>query len=639
MLDKFYQSLTEDTALRVLSLSAAIYALLFSLWCYLKYISFAYYDFDLAIHDQVIWNIGRGSAYSSILGINFLGNHIHFISFLIAPIYKVFNHPLALLFLQTIVLVLAVFPLYKTAKIFLGYRLALVVGIIYLLYPGLGYTNLFEFHPTVFATFFLAWMFYYFYRCETGLFVLFMLLSMLCQENIALIIIALGIYGLCSKRNRLCALIALASGLVYFIVCIKILLPYFNRDTIQFIRIYGKLGNSFTEILKTIFTRPWEVFHIIVQPKKILYLKDIFLPLSFVPLLSPLTLLPSLPLLAQHLLSQRGSEITLYYHYTAELISPLFLAFIGGIARARNIVFFKSREWFLTGILLLMALISNIILGPHFAFFKQYKTLIPDYRDAQKVMLINKIPQDASAVSTFEFLSHLSHRTDLYSFHHVYSGFFTLSMKPYHLPGDVQYALIDFDDFLTFRGFYDLYNYQKIDEFLKQGRWGVLDVTDTMVLFKKGIADQHPLFTFIEDFVKPSQQVSFIIDDRFQWYGYDFYEQPQHIRLVFYWRPLKSVNKDINIFIDFMDQEGEVVYRQYRPLCYRIWPTQAWKKAQNIQEYQYISIPPHLQGHIKRLMVGFYDYNTGQRLKTTSKDFLGRIEIGPINKAMEAYVQ
>ena len=177
---------------RILFLSAAVYVLLFFSWCCLKFYGFAYDDFDLAIHDQIIWNILHGRIFNSILGVDFLGNHAHFISFLVAPFYCFIPHPLFLLFLQTVFLAAGVFPLYGLARIYLGFQMSLIVGIVYLLYPGLGFTNLFEFHPTCFATFFLLCTAYYFYKEKFFLFNVFMFLSFLCQENIALIFMMWG---------------------------------------------------------------------------------------------------------------------------------------------------------------------------------------------------------------------------------------------------------------------------------------------------------------------------------------------------------------------------------------------------------------------------------------------------------------
>jgi len=195
------------------------YVVCFFAWCALKFYSYAYDDFDLAIHDQVIWNILHGRIFNSILGVDFLGNHVHLISFLIAPFYGLVPHPLFLLALQTVFLAAGVFPLYRLARVYLGVQMSLTIGLIYLLYPGLGFTNLYEFHPTCFAPFFLLYAAYYFYKEGLFLFSVFMILSLLCQENIALIFIMWGIYAFCLKRELQWVVWPIGLGLFYFLFC------------------------------------------------------------------------------------------------------------------------------------------------------------------------------------------------------------------------------------------------------------------------------------------------------------------------------------------------------------------------------------------------------------------------------------
>src|SRR5208337_4600517 len=92
------------------------------------------------------------------------------------------------------------FPLYALARDYHGRRMSLTIGAIYLLYPGLGYTNLYEFHPTCFAVFFLLCSAYYFYKEKFVLFTVCMFVSLLCQENIALIFVMWGVYASLLKR-------------------------------------------------------------------------------------------------------------------------------------------------------------------------------------------------------------------------------------------------------------------------------------------------------------------------------------------------------------------------------------------------------------------------------------------------------
>ncbi|MDE2222775.1 MAG: DUF2079 domain-containing protein [Candidatus Omnitrophica bacterium] len=631
--DKTARMLTGNSAFRILSISAAVYVLVFFSWCCLKYYGFDYNDFDLAQHDQIIWNILHGRIFNSVLGIPFLGNHVHFISFLAAPLYWLFPHPLFLLLLQTLFLAAGVFPLYALARRYLDDRLSLAVGLIYLLYPGLGFINLFEFHPPCFATFFLLCSAYYFYKEDFFRFNVFMFLTLICQENMPLIFVMWGVYAFLLRRPLKWSLWTSGVGLAYFLFCVKVVLPYFNRNIFDFYSIYAPLGNSVGQIAVFCLAHPLKTMAIMFEPHKLHYLYLLFESVSFIPFLSPLALLPALLIFVQHLLSNRIHEVSLHYHYTAELIPFIFVAFVFGLKRLSGWMP-KINYWVLIlGVVLLAnAVRVNLALGPHFYFAADTRRILSDNSVGQKEYLIEKIPPGAPVVATFKFLPHLTHRKDLYSFHYVYSGFYTLSSKRFHLPDNIKYALIDFDDFLTFVGFYGPENYRNIDEFLNQGPWGAVAVQDTMVLFQKGVKSRYPLFDFIDAKTVVPHRLDVTVDNSVELLGYGLKRQEGRLRLDLYWKSLRPETKDVNLFIDFMDKNGRVIVRQLRPVCYRIWPTQAWIKGQYIEEHQYITLSPLLRARLKSLRIGFFDFYPRRALPTDSKGIWGTVMIDTLGK-------
>lgn len=621
-------NLKEKHRSKLLWIFIGTYVIFFSTVCFLKFNSFAYNDFDLAIHSQVLWNILHGSIFNSILGIDFLGNHMHLVSFLIAPIYRIFPHPLTLLFLQTFALGIGAYPLYLLARLILGYKWALAISFMYLIYPALGYTNLFEFHPTVFTTPFFLFMLYYFHKDKFGMFLLFMILAMLCQENIPLAITALGFYALFKHKKPKWIISPMIIGGIYFWLCVTKFIPYFNKDTIQFITIYRHLGNSYSEIIMTVLKHPIEVIKIMFAKHKIMYLTQLFGPLSFIPLLSLLSLLPALPFFAQHLLSLRLSEVTIYYHYTAEIIPFIFLALIYGIKNLINLNWLKKRRVLLAIPLVLVSLGYNFSLGPHSRLLKYATIFKKDELDKQKELLLKNISKDAAVVSTFEFLPRLSHRKELYSFHHLYMGFYTLSNQPYDLPDNVKYALIDFNDTLTFRDFYRPHRYENTRRFLKDGNYGVMDVKDTIILFQKDVQDKYPLYYLLSEQPQPENKVSLIIDKDIELLGYDLKEKKDNsLHIAFYWHCLNKTQKDINIFFDFIDGKGRLILRLLRPICYRIYPTQSWQPGQFIKEERYLILPSNLATGRYLLKLGFFNYGTGELCQTDSEEPLGRIDI------------
>ena len=138
--------------LALVSLTAA-YALVYGLIASIKFRYYLYNDFDLAIFAQATDLALRGTLFSSIRGMNWLGDHVSLILFVIAPLYALLRHPMTLLLLQCLALALGAVPVFALARRELGDEaIALGFAALYLLHPAIGYTNLFEFHPETLAT-------------------------------------------------------------------------------------------------------------------------------------------------------------------------------------------------------------------------------------------------------------------------------------------------------------------------------------------------------------------------------------------------------------------------------------------------------------------------------------------------------
>lgn len=626
--------MSETTAHQILWFLIGLYVLNFSLYCYLKFISFSYDDFDLAHHCQILWSILHGTTYISILGVSFLGNHMHLISFLLAPIYKIFPHPLTLLFLQSLVLGLGAYPLFLLAKSVLGHKWALTIATLYLLYPSLGYVNLFEYHPTCFATLFLMFMLYYLHKGHFGFFTLYMTLAMICQENIPLVLITTGIYAFLMKKSFKWIFIPLSLGIGYFLLSIHVLIPFFNHNTIQFWRIYEHLGDSPLGIMKTIITQPLKIMGIMFQPHKVRFLIQLFAPLLFIPLLSPLSLFISIPLFMQHLLSSRMAETVIYYHYTAEIIPFIFFALIFGTVRILKFRHFKLRQVLLATALIAVSLIHSIKNGPHFNIIKELNDgLRRTQLDEYKENLLKAIPADASIMTTFEFLPYLANREHLYSFHHLYNGFYTLSDLPYRLPEDTEYALIDFNDQLTLDSFYRPDHFKNIQAFSPLERWGAQNVEESICLLQKNTASRVRLFNVLSEMPTYMHNTSLIIDHAIKLLGYDCqFIGDQEIHLTLFWQSLSTMEKETNIFIDFLDSAGHLIERHLQPICYRIFPTQAWQPQQLIRDDHYVILPRDFKENISSVRLGISDHLTGQIYKVSDTHPSGSIELNLANR-------
>lgn len=609
-IEKFF----DRYAALIVSIITAGYITFFSIVSIRRYNAFNYGDFDLAVHAQTVWNILHGGIYSSILGIPFLGNHLNFILFLIAPVYAIFPAPQTLLLLQTLFIGLAVIPIYLLARDMLDKKFALIFSLLYLIYPALNFVNRYEFHPVAFSIFFLLFMIYYFEKAKFVPFLCLMFLAILCKENIALGVFFFGLYILFFKKRSLkWSLIPLIIAAFWLILGLKIMF-YFNRGIIDFGYIYSHLGTTPLNIIGNIFTHPHILLKLIFTKENMKLLTKLFSPLAFLPLLSPKILFISTPFFLQQLLSIRVEDHTIKYHYAAKIIPFLFASAIYGTRLLLKSKFINRHRWYFLGILVIVSTISNLCFGllPKMPeYFSSRYTM--DEIDYKKQDFIDRIPENASVVATFELLPKLSQRKMVFSFHHVHTGKYTLSRKEYILPEDVEYALIDFDDYLTFTSFHAHQQHKNLQEFFTKDKWGLVAAADNLGLFKKRYRTDEKLCQTLGEFT-PLSSARFLVEDNITLWGYHIENQKVRpgdmIRLSFIWECLRESDKDYWIAFKVVDESGNSIHKYNHPICYRIYPTYSWKKGDILKECCWMPVPSKIKSRKAWLKMGIFDRST-----------------------------
>ena len=216
-----------------------------------------------------------------------------------------------------------------------------------------------------------------------------------------------------------------------------------------------------------------------------------------------------------------------------------------------------------------------------------------------------------------------SHRAELYSFHHIYWGYYTLSRVVYPLPSSVNYALLDMMDGLTFGSFYHPKGYLNIQRFLRIFRLVPVAVRDNIILFSAHADAKVELFS-------TSAPASFegsapLFDDgEVRLNKVDALVKGSILDLVFDWQALLKPSKDVNIHMDFLDQQGVRVRGLPLAVCYRIYPTQAWSGGERVLDRKYLTIPAELAGHGFSIKISFFDQAT--------RRILGKEVFLPVNK-------
>ena len=306
----------------------------------IKYFSFGYYDWDLAVCSSIMWNLSHGSTQLSLMGDlnNFLGNHANIIAFLIAPIYRIFSHPLVLIYLQTISLFSSIFVIYYIAKRELNIYLSLAIILLYLLYPPLWYGLLYEFHFLSLSVGFLTFAYLYFYKNQFTKYLIFITLALICREDVSLVVLGLGVYTLFTKRPLRWKVVTILLGLLWFYLSIFIINAHYAKNQeYNYTFLLENQGKNLPDVIKNIIFNPLSfITRTFFSGKNLGYFTDLFNPLGFLPLTN-LNSVIILPYMLLHLIASKSSHQSIYRHYALPMIPFIFIATIYAIKHLTKI--------------------------------------------------------------------------------------------------------------------------------------------------------------------------------------------------------------------------------------------------------------------------------------------------------------
>jgi hypothetical protein len=165
--------------------------------------------------------------------------------------------------------------------------------------------------------------------------------------------------------------------------------------------------------------------------------------------------------------------------------------------RTLNLCQRKVNQRILAATIVLLVIVSILNLASYLNQFSSRLNYHHDHLDAVRWSFVDAIPPREGVVATFDYLAPLSLRKDLYVFHKVYDDSFQDPQamrsnelntgKPFVLPDQVHYALIDFHDPWMQA---DLKRSPKvvterIHTFLEKGNWKVIKYYDSIVLLKR----------------------------------------------------------------------------------------------------------------------------------------------------------
>ena len=500
----------ERHATAVLWTLVALYVAAYGTTCAIKYAYYLYNDFDLAIFTQAVSGVRHGTLFSSIRGMHWLGDHSSLNLFLLVPLYAVFPSALTLLFVQTASLAVGALPLYRLGRLQLGSRsAALMLAAAYLLYPALGYTNLFEFHPEVLSTSALIATFVFLIEGRLAATLGFAFLALLGKEDVALVVLGLALYALLRRRPGDWRFAAGLAGLALGSLAMSFLWlkPAYAMGEASYGDMYRDWGKTPFQVAFNVLKRPLDAAGQLVSTlgdipdslAKLRFHLELLLPFGLLPLLAPEALLVAFPILAEHLLSWRALQHDITHQYTA-LLTPFYaVALVLAVRRLQRwmprrdprVVALVIGAYVLGAALVCTALFGPLVPlpGPLRPALSQH--VWPDLEDRMmkppRDRMMAKIRGPGAVIASFDFLARLANRDSVHSYHHIQKGTYTFSDKPYPLPHNVTAMITTLGD----QAQPDAVD--RIEQVLAENRLAPVDAAGELVLFLRARNDTAPL--------------------------------------------------------------------------------------------------------------------------------------------------
>lgn len=596
----------------------ALYILYFSCYTLMADVRCQTRGFDLAIYDQTLWNTIHGRWFRSTFEPGWevlLADHVEPILLPISLLYLLWPDQRLLLLVQTISLALGAWPVYWLARDTLQaacsarppadqelaspwpiHLSAVAFAAAYLLHPALHSANAFEFHPSALATPLLLYALHFLRQGKSGLFFLFILLTMSTKEVLPLTTFCVGLYALFVQRERAMGVATAVASLLWFFLAVFVVIPHFNPQgqSHYFSRYYDWLGDNGWEIVAQVITHPGLVWQRLVSQTGPAYQARLLGPVAYLSLLGLPMLLLAFPALVLNALSSAPPQHTVvsFFQYAVAIVPFVVVSAIDGTAflsrhGGRLLQRVLPAKWrlpdpsmavalFLSGLVLAAALIAQRQHG-FLPFSRDFYLASPSERIAALKAIVHQLPPQGSVSTDVYPDPRLSHRESLYL---------------YPERQDADYMVIDV--FYRDAPFHARDRYEAIQRQLQSGEYGVRDGRHRYLLLERGL--NQPLIPDpFYDFVRaghPAPQVQVSVDfGPLRLIGYDLvWERPIIPRayLVLYWQAMQPVERDLRLFFIQTDSAGQPLPGTEMEFVGSVWyPPSRWTPSEMIRTETY----------------------------------------------------
>jgi len=451
---------TRTTAPLVVLLAGAGYATYTAFFTIRRHHLLQSSAFDLGIFDNLLYNTIKGRFFESPVMFgpghhNSISTHAEYLMVLLAPLYALAPRAETVLIIQAGLLGAGAIPLYLFARRLLPAWPSVVLVLGYVLCAPLHGAQFYDFHWLTLCPFFYFWLFYAIAARKNWLCVLMTLLLFALREDIAVGLACLGVF-LFITGLRVRFGIGLASvSAVWFVINKFVIMPW--AGPWWFDSIYSELfadgKPGYGNVVKTLISNPFYALSTFVRGPKLAYALHMLAPLVFLPvrrLAFWLLLLPG----AAFTLMTTGywPTLAISFQYTTHWVPFLFACAAMGLYCIRWEKDGRARTTALLGAMLVVLLAHSYNFGAILqqesfvggfgrVSFEMTDAARERYRDMRSVA--DKIPVEASVVTTETLNPHISARKEAYVFRYDTGPVDFILLSDGDISGDLRNGLRD----------------------------------------------------------------------------------------------------------------------------------------------------------------------------------------------------
>jgi len=384
------------------------------------YLNFRLARFDLGNMVQAVWSTTHGRPLELTSGatgeqVSRLASHVDPILAALAPLWAVFPTPLALAGVQVGAVALGALPVFWLARRHLeSERAAGILAFAYLAYPWVAWTAVDVFHPVTLGIPLLLFAIWFLDSDRLLPFAVCAVLTAASGELMAIVVAGLGVWYAVARGRRRSGLAIAALSVGWTVVALYVVVPAFADARSVFFGAYDGVGGSPAGIAETSLTDPGAVLGAIFEPRDLLYVLLLAIPVGGAFVLAPGLALLAVPQLGANVLADFGSTTDPHAHYIAGIVPFVFGAIAIGLGRVAPAGRVRGAVFVLT-----LSVAATIAAGPWPGalvgtptFFRTNTApgFLQSIREA-----VALVPEDAPVAATNRVGSHLSDRRFIYS--------------------------------------------------------------------------------------------------------------------------------------------------------------------------------------------------------------------------------